>query len=281
MTARRLLKITLVALCLLGFLLPEADARTRRRRRQRVEAFFDRSRLSRVDNPLLRVEGQATIGCKTLNYTAIAITWDPSLRVPRAVAYELTATQVAMCDAPDAEKRKNYDFVPDLNVPRSPEKNDIELKRCGYSRGHMAPAMDMKWSKASMEECFYMTNICPQDMKLNNGAWQSLEQKIHYWAKRDGSLVIFTGPVFRTRQWLPPRREIGLPTDFYKIVYAPKQGRAIAFLYPNTPPKGSLESHTTDIDHIERLTSLRFLSILPKTIQKTLKKQSNLSHWDK
>ena len=38
-----------------------------------------------------------------------------------------------------------------------------------WSRGHMAPAADMKWDSVSMDECFYFTNCCPQDATFNDG----------------------------------------------------------------------------------------------------------------
>lgn len=231
-------------------------------------------------NPLLRIDGNVTKSCQILSYNALHIVWSPRLRQPLAVAYELTDTHVAMCDAPDAEKRKHYNFATDTSVKNCPEPYEISFSKCGYSRGHMAPAMDMKWSKATMTQCFLMTNICPQDKELNNGQWQSIERNVHQWAKRHRNLIVITGPVFKTTQWLPPRRNIGLPTHFYKIVYAPGKQRAIAFLYPNTPPQGTIKSHVTTIEHIEKLTGLQFLNSLDRKTRRQIKQYSNYNLWD-
>ena len=34
----------------------------------------------------------------------------------------------------------------------------------------------MKWSKESMADCHLLTNMCPQDKRLNSGAWATVEK---------------------------------------------------------------------------------------------------------
>ena len=134
-------------------------------------------------NSLLEVRIPAGVKNVRLPHTAYISYFNTKHRIPNCVIYELTATQVAQCDAPGAEKRKNYQFNADPMCSASPQWSDY--KHSGYDRGHMAPANDMKWSKTSMEESFYMTNICPQLHALNDGCWRKLELAIHRWAKRD------------------------------------------------------------------------------------------------
>ena len=42
-----------------------------------------------------------------------------------------------------------------------------DYKRSGYDRGHLVPAGDMKLSKKSMSETFYLSNIAPQYASFN------------------------------------------------------------------------------------------------------------------
>ena len=130
-----------------------------------------------TSSDLLAVGIPNGVSNQVINYSAIRVNFNPSLRIPNCVAYELTATMVDMADAPGHESRKHYNYAKDAAIKSCPE--NWEYRGSGYSRGHMAPAMDMRWDKTAMTQCFYMTNMCPQDTKLNNDHWRMLEEKVH------------------------------------------------------------------------------------------------------
>ena len=64
-------------------------------------------------NALLAVTIPKGVSNQVLNYQSIRVNFNPSLRIPNCVAYELTATMVAMADAPGHEVRKNYNYARD------------------------------------------------------------------------------------------------------------------------------------------------------------------------
>lgn len=223
-------------------------------------------------NALLGVGVPKGVSNQVLNYKTIRVNYNPSYRIPNCVAYELTATMVSMADAPDHEVRKNYNYAKDSNVKNCPE--NWEYRGSGYSRGHMAPAMDMRWDKTSMTQCFYMTNMCPQDIKLNNDDWRVLEEKIHRWAKRDKRLMVYTGPIMGKNPKMigKDKQNIAVPDAFFKVVYAPEQGRAIAFIYDNKPCPGNISKYAVTVAEVERRTGLTFSSAIPK-------RQCNIDDW--
>ena len=215
-------------------------------------------------NSLLAVTIPKGVANQVLNYQAIRVNFNPSLRIPNCVAYELTATMVSMSDAPGHENRKSYNYARDPRVKTCPE--NWEYRGSGYSRGHMAPAMDMRWGKTPMAECFYMTNMCPQDTKLNNDHWRSLEEKVHRWAARDKRILIFTGPIMGKSPMMvgKDKKNIAVPDAFFKVVYAPDKGRSIAFIYSNKPCPGSFSKYAVTVAEVERRTGLKFSSAIPK-----------------
>jgi len=217
-----------------------------------------------VGNAMLRVGIPASIDNTVVNYKAMTVNFNPSLRIPNCVAYELTATMVAMTDAPDHEVRKNYNYAHDPNVRGCPQ--NWEYRGSGYTRGHMAPAMDMRWDKTTMAQCFMMTNMCPQEKTLNNDDWRRLEERVHRWAKRDGQLLIFTGPIMGNSRMTigKERADIAVPEAFFKVVYAPRQQRAIAFIYPNRACPGSYRNYAVTVQEVERRTGLTFNDAIPK-----------------
>ena len=224
-------------------------------------------------NALLAVNIPKGGSNQVLNYKAIRVNYNPSLRIPNCVAYELTATMVAMADAPDHEVRKNYNYAKDASVKGCPE--NWEYRGSGYSRGHMAPAMDMRWDKTAMAQCFYMTNMCPQDTKLNNDHWRVLEERVHRWAKRDKRIMVYTGPIMGKNPKMigKNKQNIAVPDAFFKVLYAPDQGRAIAFIYENKPCPGNISKYAVTVAEVERRTGLTFSSAIPK-------RQCNIADWE-
>ncbi len=224
-------------------------------------------------NALLAVNIPKGVSNQVLNYKAIRVNFNPSLHIPNCVAYELTATMVSMADAPDHESRKNYNYAKDNNVKSCPE--NWEYRGSGYSRGHMAPAMDMRWDKTAMAQCFYMTNMCPQDTKLNNDHWRVLEEKVHNWAKRDKRIMVYTGPIMGKSPKMigKNKQNIAVPDAFFKVLYAPDQNRSIAFIYDNKPCPGNISKYAVTVAEVERRTGLTFSTAIPKH-------QCNLSDWE-
>lgn len=224
-------------------------------------------------NALMAVTIPKGIANQVINYKAIRVNFNPSLRIPNCVAYELTATMVDMADAPGHENRKSYNYAKDAQVKSCPE--NWEYRGSGYSRGHMAPAMDMRWDKIAMAQCFYMTNMCPQDIKLNNDHWRVLEEKVHRWAKRDKRLMVYTGPIMGKNPKMigKDKRNIAVPDAFFKVLYAPDQGRAIAFIYDNKPCPGGIRKYAVTVAEVERRTGLTFSRAIPK-------RQCKLEDWE-
>lgn len=223
-------------------------------------------------NALLAVGIPKGVSNQVLNYQTIRVNFNPSLRIPNCVAYELTATMVDMADAPGHESRKSYNYARDTKVKACPE--NWEYRGSSYSRGHMAPAMDMRWDKTAMTQCFYMTNMCPQDTKLNNDHWRVLEEKVHRWAKRDKRIMVYTGPIMGKNPKMigKDKQNIAVPDAFFKVLYAPDQGRSIAFIYENRPCPGNISKYAVTVAEVERRTGLTFSSAIPKH-------QCNIDDW--
>ena len=115
-------------------------------------------------------------------HTGFVLSFNKELGQPNWVAWELTAEE-AEGTVPRAD-----DFLPDPQVAEAYRVTTADYRGSGYDRGHMCPAADMKWSYKAMNDCFYMTNICPQDHSLNAGSWSTLEKACRRWALREGSL---------------------------------------------------------------------------------------------
>jgi len=164
--------------------------------------------------------------------------------------------------------RKNSRYKADPEIEKSPSLADY--RDSGYDRGHLAPAADMKWSQQAMDESFYLSNIAPQiGPGFNRGIWAILEADIRTWARNKGDLIVITGPVYYDYQ--PVIGKIVVPDAFYKIIYAPNQGQALAFLLPNRALNPSaLDPYQVTIDALEAITGYDFFASLPQATETPL-----------
>tara|TARA_B100000767_G_C19778143_1_gene543987 strand:- start:11171 stop:11887 length:717 start_codon:yes stop_codon:yes gene_type:complete len=149
-----------------------------------------------------------------------------------------------------------------------------DYKNSGYDRGHLVPAGDMKLSKKSMSESFYMSNISPQRASFNRGIWNTLENQVRLRAKRS-ELYVSTGGILNSKKLLRiGRNKVSVPDQFYKIIYDAKNQKMFAYLIPNKK-LDSLEKYIVTVDLIEVLTGIDFYHELDDELENKLESAKN------
>lgn len=190
------------------------------------------------------------------------------------VAYELTRERLD----------KNWvdragSFFPDPLV-RTESATPRDYSGSGYDRGHLVPAADMAFDTLAMNETFFMSNISPQERAFNGGVWRELEENTRDWARKFEHLYVVTGPVL-TR---PGNGQIGfskvtVPASYYKVLLAPEQHRAIAFVLPNAVSDKPLMEYACTIDQVEELTRIDFFPNLLQGLDEELEGSLDKSAW--
>ena len=207
-------------------------------------------------------------------YRGFTVYFNSRYHIPNCVIYELTGQET------EGKFPRYKNFLTDEQVAGC--ANPWDYTHSGYTRGHMAPAADMKWDREAMKESFYMTNICPQKAALNSGGWNKLEDKVRDWARRDSAIVVATGPVLSAGMKTIGESRVAVPEHFYKVVFAPyaTPRRAIAFLYPNGSSKGAISKYAVTVDEVERLTGIDFFSALDDDEEAEVESRINLLQWE-
>jgi len=190
------------------------------------------------------------------------------------VAYELTKAQLGRTH------RKRPYFIRDKKV-KTRSADYRNYKKSGYSKGHLCPAGDRKFSKEAFKETFLTSNISPQKLDFNAGVWNRLEGKVRYWASKNKRLYVVTGGVLTSNLKTIGREEVAVPKQFYKILldYTEPQIKAIAFLMPHQNSKKPLFKFVVSIDEIEQLTGIDFFPALPDDLEEKLESTSNYKNW--
>ena len=164
------------------------------------------------------------------------------------------------------------------------EKSDY--KGSGFDQGHQAPAADFKSSQQMTDESFLLSNMAPQvGLSFNRGIWAHLEEQVRKWLDTRSRLIVITGPVYDAPDIFEPEvraipklkagqegaERVTVPAAFYKIVFDPENGRAIAFLMPNKKlSKRKPSEFRTSIADIEERTGIDFFTTLSKRRQRVL-----------
>lgn len=195
-------------------------------------------------------------------------------RIPEWVAWELTSSE-----AGGKEKRTDR-FAEDPDMPGQTATNS-DYKRSGYDRGHMAPAGDMGWSKAAMDESFYYSNICPQQNTLNGGIWKDLEELSRKWAVEDSALYIICGPIVDRGFKTIGNNKVAVPQRFYKVILSlyGNKPKAIGFIFENGNTSRPLASYCIPVDSVEKVTGLDFFAPLPDRLETTVEAECSPSDW--
>ena len=205
-------------------------------------------------------------------YSAYEVMYNPEYKIPRWVRYELLASETD-----GVWSRKGLKFTPDPSVS-FPQAEDYDYRGSGWSRGHMAPAADFKWSSTAMIESFYFTNCCPQNLELNSGQWSTLEKKVRDWANRYGSLTVYTGPIVLDNAYgTIGYNKVVVPDAFFKAILAGEQ--SIAFVMYNHNNNENMQKCAMSVDDLEALTGIDFFTEQVDDFENQVEATYNLRNW--
>ena len=209
-----------------------------------------------------------------LRKKSYVVSYNQDTRMPNWVAWQLTAEHT------DGELKRMNNFHEEENCPR-PRATLQDYKDSGWSRGHMCPAGDNKWSRDAMYDSFSLVNVCPQDSKLNSGVWNSLEMDCRQWARQYGEVYIVCGPVLMKRQHetIGPNKVV-VPEAFFKVVLCMVgKPKAFGVVVRNNEGTKKRDLYYNSVDDVERLTGLDFFPSLPDDIEKVVEAEVNMDEW--
>jgi len=225
---------------------------------------------SQVSESILPV---STTG-EVVRHTWYVLSYDEDHEQAEWVAYELTRDRLNQ----NWSERPNS-FRPDPDV-RTESATPRDYSGSGFDKGHLCPAADMAFNDAAIDETFFMSNMSPQVPAFNGGVWRELEELTRDWARRFEQLYVVTGPVL-TQQ---PLGQIGfskvsVPAAYYKVLLAPEQHKAIAFVLPNALSTKPVLEYAYSIDQVEKMTGLDFFPNTLKGLDEELEGSLDLDAW--
>ncbi len=187
---------------------------------------------------------------KLIKYSSYEVMFDTVECTPVYSVYIITKEEISH----PIVKRSKESFKNDKSVPCVHVKY---YSNSGYDKGHLTPSADMEYSQQSMDDCFYITNICPQIHGFNSGIWEHLEMKVRVWAEKYDSLLVISAPVLES---CVKKGNLSVPGKFYKIIYSIKQNKATAFLMDSNLSDGSIFDFQISVSKIDSLSSLNYFS---------------------
>ena len=164
-------------------------------------------------------------GAQLKCFQEFAVLWSQPTRVPLWSAEYLTPERMQKA----AAVKRQGEFHEDPAIADGAKLSDY--RRSGFDRGHMSPSADMS-TLASQQESFNLANIVPQDPKQNGNQWVAVENATRSMARKQPIYVI-TGVVFEGQNISFLQGRVGVPTSMYKLIYAPKEGKAAAYWVDN------------------------------------------------
>ena len=214
-----------------------------------------------------------TVDYPIISYSGYDVMYNPEYKIPKWVRYELLASETD-----GANTREGLGFRQDNSLNAAQADND-DYRNSGWSRGHMAPAGDFKWSNKAMEETFYFTNCCPQNQSLNAGQWSTLEKKVRNWANKYGKVTVVTGPlVWENKYGTIGENKVLVPDAFFKAVLSGRQ--SIAFVMFNKAENENIQKCAISVDHLEVISGIDFFQELDDETESQVESTYNLKHWD-
>lgn len=231
-----------------------------------------------VENPFLLgnrkgsgLELPASIkGHQVVSHTGYTLSYNEEYEVADWVAYEFTNEEL---NTQVAERNDNFRADSDI-LTKSAQLSDY--RGSGYSRGHLAPAADFKWSDEAMSDTFYLSNMTPQKQdNFNAGIWLKAEDYVRDLCHDNDVVYVVSGPVLTDGPYETiGKNNVAVPKQFYKVLIAVDSSglcKAVGMIIPHDAERNSeLSSFFCSINEVEEITGLDFFPLLEDNIEEII-----------
>ncbi len=260
----RTIYAVLIALCIIGFWLFENFY---------APATYSNPNAAKGDLVQTDFLPSSTTG-EVVEHAYYTLSYSETHEQAEWVAYTLKKEHLTYDD------RERPYFIEDPKV-KTKSADWRNYRGSGYDRGHLLPAGDRRFSEQAYNETFYTSNISPQDKYFNAGIWNRLEQKVRYWCKKYGDLIVVTGGILENDLEEIGSEDVDVPRTFYKIVLKGngEGAQILAFLIPAEESQEPLQNFVVPVDEIEKKTGIDFFQNQPKAWQSVIESEVNDKGW--
>lgn len=212
-----------------------------------------------------------------IEHMGYTLSYNSDLRIPNWVAYEFQDSELYG----DFERRE--EFTPDP-LFKGRQAYDSDYRGSGWDRGHLAPSGDMKWSSQVQKECFYLTNVCPQNHNLNSGVWNDLEKQVRYETRYYGTVWVVAGPVVGDNLYgTVGENKVTIPDGFFKALLTKdkKTGDfiSIGFYFPNESGTRPLSYYAMSVNDLEEIIGMDLFYNLDYSVQEDVEARFDPWEW--
>ena len=185
--------------------------------------------------------------------TAFDVCYSNKNKTPSFVLYKINSY---MLKQPNLS-RKNLHFKADYKIKRKFRSYNKDYSKTGQDKGHLAPNSVFNYSKITQKESFLLSNIAPQNPKLNRGLWKEVEKFTSLVALPAGEVDVVTG-VCGNKGYI--KSKVVIPKYFYKILFIGEAN--LSFIVKNIKPKNSsINSAVVDLKTIEETCGVEFIEL--------------------
>ncbi|MDB5229654.1 MAG: hypothetical protein JWN76_459 [Chitinophagaceae bacterium] len=139
------------------------------------------------------------------------------------------------------ERTDSFNPDPDLLEETDLQKDYGGHKKDNLERGHNMSAEDNQCDLEGMNECFYFSNMFPQNGSLNKGVWKTLEKREYDLARANNKIKVFIGNYGSQRKIGPDK--VVVPKYLWKVIYIPKSNSYECYEFENKAPGDPNPSH--------------------------------------
>jgi endonuclease G len=237
-----------------------------------VDEVIDNGKQSKSETNLFFLPTSTTN--QIVHHDGYSLSYNEDHEQAEWVAYELKEEQLSTANF----KRPYFEVDAAIKTKSAHWSN---YKQSGYDRGHLCPAGDRKYSKLAHDETFLTSNISPQRHDFNSGIWNTLEQKVRFWATKYHGVFVITGGILENNLETIGDEKVSIPNYFYKIICDYNNGnpKVIAFLMKHENSKRPLYNFVVSVDEIELKTGIDFFAQFEDVLEEQLESSSNYKNW--